>query len=67
MNNTELITQVAGRSGIPAEDCRQVIDALEEVFADGLAEKQWKASLFEKTVSIVERIRTKKEKRKTNQ
>lgn len=39
MNKTDVIARVAERSGVPAESCAQVIDALEKVLQDELTAK----------------------------
>jgi len=39
MNKKEVVKQVAEKSGIDIETCRKVIDTLEKVVGEGLADK----------------------------
>lgn len=46
MNNAKVIIQVSQKSGISKEDCKKLLDSLEDVISQELSEKGWKKTLF---------------------
>ncbi|USG64800.1 HU family DNA-binding protein [Brevibacillus ruminantium] len=53
MNKTEVVFKVSERSGVNEEDCRKVLDALEEVLSDELSNSQDVRSVFDKVYSLL--------------
>lgn len=59
MNKTEVITAVAGKSGIDYEECEKVLHALEEVLSEELSQGNWKKGAFQTVYNLLSSIKEK--------
>jgi len=60
MNKAEVIRQVSKISGIEADDCTQVIEALEEVLSRELSYSDGKRKAFDKIYGMLTFIKNRK-------
>lgn len=61
MNEKEIISIVAERSGMEPDDCTRVLNTLEDVLSEEITRSKWKNIIFGLLYSILTRIKNKKE------
>lgn len=59
MNKTEIITAVAGKSGVNHQECEKVLRALEEVLSEELSQENWKRGAFQTVYNLLSSIKGK--------
>lgn len=59
MNKLELRTKVSEKSGVDAEDCTKVINALQEVLSDEIAGSKVKSSVFDVIYKMMRALKSK--------
>lgn len=60
MNKSDVIAKVSEKSGVQMEDCRRVLEALEQVLGDELSHSKDVSSTFDKVYNVLQFFKSKK-------